>query len=379
MVANLSKAGMIMVLTSLLRTQRNAGKAHSHWENPYISELLHCRVVVQPAENQRNNMIRNLAVVMGLTLLFTVQASAQQDPQLTQWFNDPAAFNIGAAGETDLTHVNAWYRNQWMGVNGAPVTTMLNLHTRVDFVPGALGVQLYQDEIGQESNTMVKLGYAYHLSPLSNGAHVGVGLNVSLFSKSFDPDWLAQEGGTQPWLIDAAIPGPGESGTSVDLDFGIFMRKGKEYYAGISATHLAEVQMSSLSIVPTRHFYFMGGYNYPLSGDDLVLRSNVLAKTDLNATAIDLNVNVLYNHFVWGGLSYRHGDAIAPMAGIQYSMSKKEGITESTQVFKLGYSFDATTSELRTYSSGSHEVFLSYCFKFITTPVVNKYANPRFL
>ena len=77
-------------------------------------------------------MIRNLAVVMGFALLFTVQASAQQDPQLTQWFNDPAAFNIGAAGETDLTHVNAWYRNQWMGVNGAPVTTMLNLHTKVD-------------------------------------------------------------------------------------------------------------------------------------------------------------------------------------------------------------------------------------------------------
>ena len=205
-------------------------------------------------------MIRNLAVVMGFALLFTVQASAQQDPQLTQWFNDPAAFNIGAAGETDLTHVNAWYRNQWMGVNGAPVTTMLNLHTKVDFVPGALGVQLYQDEIGQESNTMVKLGYAYHLSPLSNGAHVGIGLNVSLFSKSFDANWIAVDGVAN----DPAIPDGGASGTSTDVDFGIFMRKGKEYYAGISATHLAEVQMSSLSIVPTRHFYFMGGYNYPL-------------------------------------------------------------------------------------------------------------------
>ena len=210
---------------------------------------------------------------------------------------------------------------------------------------------------------MVKLGYAYHLSPLSNGAHVGIGLNVSLFSKSFDANWIAVDGVAN----DPAIPDGGASGTSTDVDFGIFMRKGKEYYAGISATHLAEVQMSSLSIVPTRHFYFMGGYNYPLSGDDLVLRSNVLAKTDLNATAIDLNVNVLYNDFVWGGLSYRHGDAIAPMAGIQHSVSKKEGITESTQVFKLGYSFDATTSELRTYSTGSHELFLPYCFKFITT------------
>jgi hypothetical protein len=70
---------------------------------------------------------------------------------------------------------------------------------------------------------------------------------------------------------------------------------------------------------------------------------------------------------------------VAPVAGVQYSMSKKEGITSSTQVFKLGYSFDATISELRTYSTGSHELFLSYAFKFVTTPIENKYANPRFL
>ncbi|MGB1099758.1 MAG: type IX secretion system membrane protein PorP/SprF, partial [Flavobacteriales bacterium] len=126
-------------------------------------------------------MIRNISICFAFACLTVAPALGQQDPQMTQWFNDLAAFNIGAAGEDDLTHVNAWYRNQWMGVNGAPVTTMINAHSNVDFIPGALGLQLYQDEIGQESNTMVKLGYAYHLPTLANGAHVGVGLNVSLF------------------------------------------------------------------------------------------------------------------------------------------------------------------------------------------------------
>jgi type IX secretion system PorP/SprF family membrane protein len=350
-------------------------KSVAHWENPYISQPLRESQMDQPAENQRNKMIRNIAIGLGLACLTVGQASAQQDPQMTQWFNDLAAFNIGAAGEDNLTHVNAWYRNQWMGVNGAPVTTMINVHSNVDFIPGALGFQLYQDEIGQESNTMVKLGYAYHLSPLANGAHIGVGLNVSLFSKSFDADWIAVD----DWQSDPAIPAASSSGTSADVDLGVFMRKGDEYYAGLSLTHVAEVQMSTLDIVPTRHYYFMGGYNYPLSGDQLLLRSNLLAKTDLNATAVDVNVNVLWDDLVWGGLSWRPGDAVAPVAGVQYSMSKKEGITSSTQVFKLGYSFDATISELRTYSTGSHELFLSYAFKFVTTPIENKYANPRFL
>ncbi|MDG1674229.1 MAG: PorP/SprF family type IX secretion system membrane protein, partial [Flavobacteriales bacterium] len=172
-------------------------------------------------------MIRNIAIGFGLACLAIGQASAQQDPQMTQWFNDLAAFNIGAAGEDDLTHVNAWYRDQWMGVYGAPVTTMINVNSNVDFIPGALGLQIYQDEIGQESNTMVKLGYAYHLSPLANGAHIGIGLNVSLFSKSFDAEWIAVD----DWQNDPAIPDQGASGSSADLDLGVFMRKGNEYYA----------------------------------------------------------------------------------------------------------------------------------------------------
>lgn len=375
MVADLPKIGVSMFEYSNTPSAQSGPQRPGHWENPYISQPLCVRSEVQPAENQRNKMIRNISICFAFACLTVAPALGQQDPQMTQWFNDLAAFNIGAAGEDDLTHVNAWYRNQWMGVNGAPVTTMINAHSNVDFIPGALGLQLYQDEIGQESNTMVKLGYAYHLPTLANGAHVGVGLNVSLFSKSFDANWIAVDGVAN----DPAIPTGNGSGTSTDVDFGVFMRKGNEYYAGLSMTHLAEVQLQSLNIVPTRHYYFMGGYNYPLSGDDLLLRSNVLAKTDLNATAVDVNVNVLWQDLVWGGLTWRPGDAVAPSAGIQYSLSKKEGITSSEQVFKLGASFDVTTSELSAYTPGTAEVFVSYAFKFITTPVENKYANPRFL
>ena len=351
-------------------------KWQGHWNCPYISQPLRGSELAQPAENQRNKMIRNITLGVFAFVLTVGQMTAQQDPQMTQWFNDLAAFNIGAAGEDNLTHANAWYRNQWVGVNDAPVTTMINIHSNVDFIPGALAFQVYNDEIGQEQNTMVKLGYAYHLAPLSNGAHIGIGLNASLFSKSFDANWIALDNVVE----DPAIPTSQGQGTSVDLDLGVFMRKGKEYYAGLSMTHVAQVEMQGLPMVlPTRHYYFMGGYNYPISGDELVLRSNVLAKTDLNATAVDVNVNVLWDDFIWGGITYRPGDAIGPSAGMQYGWSNKDGISSSTQMIKVGYSFDATTSALRTYSSGSHEVFVSYAFKFTTTPVENKYANPRFL
>ena len=53
-------------------------------------------------------MIRNITLGVFAFVLAVGQMTAQQDPQMTQWFNDLAAFNIGAAGEDNLTHANAW-------------------------------------------------------------------------------------------------------------------------------------------------------------------------------------------------------------------------------------------------------------------------------
>ena len=48
------------------------------------------------------------------------------------------------------------------------------------------------------------------------------------------------------------------------------------------------------------------------------------------------------------GVSYRHQDAVMLIIGGQF------------KGFRLGYSYDITTSILRKYSSGSHELTLGY-------------------
>jgi type IX secretion system PorP/SprF family membrane protein len=325
-------------------------------------------------ENQRVNMIRTYLSAL-LLVVFASSMSAQQDPQFTQWYMDHVMSNIAAAGQSDLTNINGFYRNQWSGLDRSPVTSLLNIDGELGFIPGSFGIQFYQDELGLESNTMMKLGYAYTLSPFSNGTTMSLGMSVSYFSKSFGTDWIAID----DWTQDNAIPQDDKTSSAVDVDFGIYISKPKTFYAGLSMTHLAETEFSEMSIKPVRHLYAMGGYNYPLDGDALVLRTNILAKTDLNASAIDMNVNVLYNEMIWAGVSWRPGDAIAPIVGLQYSMINKDATNYKEQLFRLGYSFDMTTSELQSFSSGSHEIFLSYSFKFESTPILNRYANPRVL
>ena len=323
-------------------------------------------------ENQRVNMIRNYITVL-IFVVFASSLSAQQDPQFTQWYMDHAMSNIAAAGQSELTNINGFYRNQWNGLDRSPVTSLLNADGKIGFIPGSFGVQFYQDELGYESNTMMKLGYAYTLSPFSSGTTMSFGLSASYFSKSFRTEWNSID----PWESDNAIPQNDNTSSAVDVDLGIYISKPKSYYAGLSMTHIAETEFSEMSITPSRHFYAMGGYNYPIDGDALVLRTNLLAKSDFNASAIDLNVNVLYSEMLWAGVSWRPGDAIAPIVGFQYRKIDKEATSYKEQLFRVGYSFDVTTSELQSFSSGSHEVFLSYSFKFESTPILNRYANPR--
>ncbi len=324
-------------------------------------------------------MIRSYILSFAFVMLASF-LNAQQDPQFTQWYMDPVTSNIAAAGQTNLTNINAFYRQQWVGIERRPVTTLLNFDTKFGEGPIGMGVQLYQDDIGNEQNTMIKIGPSFTFNNNSTGTRFSGGLSLSIFTKRIGDfySWVPPDGeGSIP--NDPAIPNSVTTSNAIDLDFGLFMRNSNKYYAGISSTHLLQSSFKDFSITPSRHYYIMGGYNFSLSGDDLVLRTNFLTKTDLAATAVDFNINVLLNNMLWVGASYRPGDAIAPVLGYQLKMEKQDQISNSEQLLRIGYSYDVTTSELQSYSNGSHEIFLSYGFVFKSTPIQNKYANPRFL
>jgi len=68
----------------------------------------------------------------------------------------------------------------------------------------------------------------------------------------------------------------------------------------------------------------------------------------------ELNVTTTYQRMIWGGLTYRTGDAIAVLLGYNY---------ESKIYF--GLSYDITVSELRRYSNGTIEVMIGYRFNDI--------------
>ena len=84
-------------------------------------------------------------------------------------------------------------------------------------------------------------------------------------------------------------------------------------------------------------------------------------------TTFDINLNAQFNERFWVGASYRNEDAIVGMLGMNI-----------TEKLKVGYSYDFTTSELKNYSDGTHEIMLGYCF-MVKKKVPVSIKNVRFL
>jgi type IX secretion system PorP/SprF family membrane protein len=251
---------------------------------------------------------------------------------------------------------------------------LFSAHAPVKLLRGGVGLSVYQDKLGQIKDFGFKLAYAYRLN-LGIG-ELGIGLAAGMVSKTVGSSWNAIDN----YMLDPSINNNNISKGKFDLDLGLYYKTDK-IYLGLSTTHLpqstfsqaggAGVNTFDFDFKVVRHYYVMAGYNHQLQSIPLTLQPSVFVKSDASSTIIDINIIALYNNMFWGGVSYRATDAIVPMFGIQ------KDIVPGT--VKFGYSYDVTTSMLKKYNSGTHEIMLGYCFNLPDNSKVQKHKTVRFL
>jgi type IX secretion system PorP/SprF family membrane protein len=293
-------------------------------------------------------------------LAFTINLSAQQDPQFTQFFFNKVWVNPGAAGANDAICASLLGRSQWMGFDGHPKTMLLSVDMPINAINSGAGLSFYQDNLGQITTSNVKLAYAYRLK-LGTG-RLGLGLDLGYLGKNVNTNF-------NPLTpSDPTVDGiAGQKAGSFDMSFGAFYSNQKLYF-GLSATHLTGQDFkfnNGASIAAARHMFVMGGYNWEIS-PDFTLKPSFLVKTDFASTQVDVNLTATFMNRFWGGLSYRLQDALAVNVGLNLWKD-----------LRLGMAYDITTSRLNQYSSGSAEVFLGYCFKIEKPVAKTKFFNTR--
>ena len=285
----------------------------------------------------------------------------QQDPQFSQNMFNKLYTNPAVAGSSEGICGTLLYRNQWTGFDGAPKTGLFSVDAPVNFLHGGLGLTvLAADELGFENTFMAKLAYAFRFN-IGQG-NLAIGADFAYMQKSIDGDFKYNDPG------DPIIPTSSVSGSVIpDIGAGIYYNSDK-LYIGASTSHLleSEVDYGDFTTELARHYYFTAGYRIEFS-PSLSLTPSVFVKNTADQTQADINANLHINNRFWIGASYRLEDAIVILAGLNI-----------TPNLRLGYSYDMTTSDLKDYSSGTHEIMLGYCYK-IKKKITPINRNVRFL
>lgn len=101
------------------------------------------------------------------------------------------------------------------------------------------------------------------------------------------------------------------------------------------------------------HFFFMGGYVFELSRI-VKFKPYVTVRAVYDGVAsADVAGQLIFYDLFWAGLQYRIGDAVGAMVQVQL-----------TNQLRIGYSYDLSTNDLRSFNNGTHELLLSFDFDF---------------
>ena len=301
-----------------------------------------------------------LIVLLGLVLLGD-QATAQQDSQYTQYMYNTMMINPAYAGSRDCTSIFALYRNQWVGLDGAPKTASLSFHTPFEEKHIGIGAGIYHESIGPQYTNVRDVDFSDNLD--FDESKLAFGLKAAAGFYNFDRNKL-----NLLYPNDAAFEGKANIFLP-NIGAGVFYY-GEKYYVGFSIPYLLDTKTFSKTderkitdINEKQHYNLMGGYVFDLSPDFKFKPAALMKVVSGSPLQVDLSANFMYDARFVLGAAYRWSAAVSAMAGFQIDRN-----------WFIGYAFDWETTKLSKYNSGSHEIFLRY--EFIRD--IQKIISPRF-
>lgn len=267
--------------------------------------------------------------------LFQSTSFAQQDPQLTQFWNVSSSFNPANTGLFYKHQAGINYRNQWDGVNGAPNSLLAVYNAKLDKYKSGIGFNGLYETIGSMTQSRVDLNYSYHLD-FGNERLLSFGAAASISQIAYKEGYFGNTASGK--------------GTAFGANFGITY-KTKRLTLGLSSTNLNEARISEAYFAYARHYYLSASYDFDLSSD-FSLKPQVLLVTDGIFFSTDINLLATYKKQYWLGITNRNFDSFCFTAGIDFK-----------EKYRIGYSYDLPISKLASISKGSHEIALGFLLK----------------
>ncbi|MDC6384439.1 type IX secretion system membrane protein PorP/SprF [Flagellimonas taeanensis] len=298
-------------------------------------------------------MIKKSFLIPFLFIGITFQGlMAQQDAQYTQYMYNTMSVNPAYAGSRGQLSFAGLYRSQWVGLDGAPETFTLNLHSPIRNSRLGYGISIVNDNIGdgvvQETYLDAAISYTIQVAmdaKLSFGLKLGGNMLSLDFNglRNFDEEVVSQDN------IDNKF--------NPNFGLGVYYHTDR-FYAGLSAPNVLESEYfdndnsdGSVNFQSAEriNLYLITGYVFDM-GPDLKFKPALLTKAVGGAPLqVDLSASFLFADKFSFGAAYRWDAALSGLVGFQL-----------TEQLMVGLAYDRETTELggAQFNDGSFEIFL---------------------
>jgi len=320
-----------------------------------------------------------ILALVAANLLPIVDASGQQLFRLTQYFNNPMVINPATTGIEGFMDVKVGYRQQWSGVNDAPETYYLSVHTPLRTTPTqasyrnnalrisnpslydqldgpqgyspsrvkhGVGGYIISDSQGIFAQTSGFLSYASHLL-LGERLRLSLGVSAGINNQRIDISEITVIDPNDPTYI--AYGNQQGQTTNFDVNAGLFLYSDL-FYIGYSAARIFQNNLYNDSDIAAQqqltHFGLIG-FRLNLSEALMFMPGGFVAYDGANPLTYDIGARLKVQDIFWLGASYRNTNTIAGMAGVSIN-----------NTFNISYSYDYGLSGINNLEAGIHEVTL---------------------
>jgi type IX secretion system PorP/SprF family membrane protein len=296
----------------------------------------------------------------------------QQRPLYTQYIFNNYLLNPAVGGIENYIDLKAGTRQQWVGLEDAPKTSYVSMHTPLgkqyntlnptsfsdrgnnpmsrsyvrDYTAAdphhGVGFHAMSDKAGIFKRVDLDVSYAYHLG-LGPRLNMALGIGAGIAQINIDTEQSGPGQADDPAFINIR-----RNQLKPMLSAGVWFY-GASFFTGLSAKQLLKQNIGQTSgqtsdLIP--HYYATAGYKVPL-GEELAILPSVLLTKANTILVMDMNAKVAYRNKLWIGGSYRRNDSFSGLAGLNINY-----------LFNISYSYDFGISDMQQFNNGSHEIVL---------------------
>ena len=298
-------------------------------------------------------------IIILSTLFLSLVGFSQQMPQTNVYGYNKYIINPAYAGASGCTEINFSHLNQWVRIEGAPLTSLLSANTRIGKSLG-VGGQILIDKIGmlQQVSGLGSVSYGF---TFANVHQIRAGLSLGFNQYRLDPSSAIVFDPNDP-----IVTGGNQSAGTVNTEIG-FTYTWKNLEIAMASKQLIQAYsnfgyegLNGYGL--KRHATIFASYNVDIN-DKWTVKPSLFGKGTSNGYQLDFNSDAIYKNFIYAGLGYRTRVGLIARAGVNIQ-----------DLFFVGYAYETPMSNIAGYSAGSHEFMLGlrFCKKEKNKPEIVK-------